>query len=86
MKRKKDSIEIDGWNTEIEAAQAYNILTLIFKGPDSEFNDVPAPAIETFNRVITMLNRQGWSATDTEMRTAKTLLRIHLGMKFRADA
>lgn len=83
---KNNIIELGDWETEIEAAQAYNIGTFIFSGIDGEFNDVPTPSIETFNGVIKRLKRQGWSCSDGEMRYLKNMLRIHFGMDFKADA
>jgi hypothetical protein len=80
------SFHLGDYKTEIEAAQAYNIGAIIIDGEDAEFNDVPTPSIETFNRVMLLLQRQGWVYTQKEMRIIKNLCRIYLGMDFRADA
>ena len=80
------TITIDNWETEEEAAGAYNILNLIFNGADNnEWNDVPIN-IKTYERVMEFLRRDGWSCNQKELRYLKNMLRIKFGMNFRADA
>jgi hypothetical protein len=88
MKRnhKKDTIEIGGWETEIEAAQAYNIMTLIFNGEGGPFNDVPTPPMSVYDKVMLELKRKGWRASQQDMYVLKNLLKIHFGMDFKTDS
>jgi hypothetical protein len=81
-----NSFNLGEYITEIEAAQAYNIGAIIWYGEEAEFNNVPTPSIKTFDRVMLTLKRQGWTYTEEEMRTIKNLLRVYLGMDFKADA
>ena len=76
------TITLGQWDTEIEAAQAYNIGALILNGPNPPLNDVPVPSIKTFNDVISELKKQGWNASDSDMSEIKFLLTMKLGMKF----
>lgn len=73
-------VQLGEWETEIEAAQAYNIGAIIFNGEDAELNDVPPPSRETFNKVISLLNEQGWRATNQEMQEIIYLMRTILKM------
>ena len=82
----KDTITIDGWETEIEAAQAYNILAIIVNDEKEELNDVPPPSMETYKRVIEHLKRKGWRASQQDFHILKNNLRIRLGMNFPTDA
>ncbi len=77
-----EDISLGEYKTEIEAAQAYNIGTLILVGEDSELNNVPTPSMKTFKKVIKILNKQGWSCSPTEMEIIETLMIDKLGMKF----
>jgi hypothetical protein len=79
---KSKEISLGEWETEIEAAQAYNIGAIIFNGEDAELNDVPSPSVETFNKVTGFLNEQGWRASESDMREIKFLMKSLLGMKF----
>jgi len=77
----KDVFNLGEYETEIEAAQAYNIGALITEGPSAELNDVPPPTFDTYEKVLSMLKNQGWTANDTEISQLKTLLREKLGMQ-----
>lgn len=88
MRRKRNeeqTITFGEFETEEEAAGAYNIGALIVNGEDAPLNDVPPPTIETFNQVIKGLKSHGWACSQEEMRLIKNMLRIKLGMSFRAD-
>jgi hypothetical protein len=76
------TITLGEWDTEIEAAQAYNIGALIMNGPNTQLNDVPTPSIKTFDDVISELKRQGWNASDSDMAEIKFIMTMKLGMKF----
>lgn len=76
------TITLGEWDTEIEAAQAYNIGALILNGPNPPLNDVPVPSIKTFDTVISGLKKQGWNASDSDMSEIKFILTMKLGMKF----
>lgn len=85
-RNSKKTITIDNWETEEEAAGAYNILNLIFNGLESkEWNDVPI-SLKTFDRVINYLHNDGWSCNEEEMRWLKNTLRIKFKMPFKSDA
>ena len=76
------TITLGQWDTEIEAAQAYNIGALILNGPNPPLNDVPTPSIKIFDDVISELKKQGWNASDSDMSEIKFILTMKLGMKF----
>ena len=80
--KKGDNITIGEYNTEIEAAQAYNIGALILNGPTTPLNPVPTPSMETYESVINNLKKQGWRASNNEMRRVRDLMRIYLKMPF----
>ncbi len=84
-KSKEQTITFGEFETEEEAAGAYNIGALILED-NPPLNDVPPPTIETFDQVIKGLKSYGWICTDEQMRLIKNMLRIKLGMKFKADA
>lgn len=88
MRRRKEeqTITFGEFETEEEAAGAYNIGALIVNGEKSPLNDVPPPTIETFNQVIKGLKSHGWACSLEEMRLIKNMLRIRLGMNFKSDA
>jgi hypothetical protein len=79
---KSDTITLGEFDTEIEAAQAYNIGALIFNGMDTKFNDVPTPSIDTFDKVIKTLMDGGWRVSENEMKQLKFMATVKLGMKF----
>jgi hypothetical protein len=80
-KNKKRTISIGGWETEEEAAGAYNVLNLIFNGEESkEWNDVPI-TIETFNRVIDYLHNDGWNCNEEEMNWLKNIMAVRFGLE-----
>jgi hypothetical protein len=83
---KGQVIEIGDFETEIEAAQAYNILALVMNGEDEPLNDVPAPSMKTYEKVMNTLKvKYRAKFTPEDIRMIKNMLRIRLGMKFRAD-
>ena len=85
-KNKGKTISMD-FETEKEAAGAYNIMHLIIDGPDGdEWNDVPI-SIETFNKVINYFKiKEKWIFSEQDMRWLKNMLRVKFGMDFKADA
>jgi hypothetical protein len=82
QEENNQSLSLGEWDTEIEAAQAYNIGALILEGEDAELNDVPSPSIETFNKVIELMNEQGWHCSEQDMNEIKYLMKIYLHMDF----
>lgn len=62
------------YDTELEAAQAYNVGAVICEGPAAELNNVPPPSRSIFAQVITCLKDQGWRATEEEMQKIRGLL------------
>jgi hypothetical protein len=89
MKRncpKRKTISMD-FETEKEAAGAYNIMHLIIDGPDGEeWNDVPI-SMGTFNKVISHFKiSEGISFSEQDIRWLKNVLRVKFGMDFKADA
>jgi hypothetical protein len=86
LRKNNYEINVGEWETEIEAAQAYNIATIIINGTESHLNEVPPPSMETYTRVLRILRGQGWMANQNDMRKIKNLLRVYLGMDFKSDA
>ncbi len=79
---KNKEIDLGEYDTEIEAAQAYNIGALILKGPMTQLNMVPTPSMETYDNVIACLKKSGWKASQNDVRRARDLMRIYLKMPF----
>jgi hypothetical protein len=79
--KNRKTITIDGWESEEEAAGGYNVLNMIFNGPDNdEWNEVPV-SMETFNRVIDHLHRDGWNCSDEEMSWLKNAMTVRFGLE-----
>ena len=73
-----DAFDIEGFQKEVEEAQAYNILKYITEGNDSDFKDAPPPPKALFDKIIDELKQKGWRITAKKLKELKRDLGIEM--------
>jgi len=83
IRKTIDTFDLEGFQKEVEVAQAQNILTLIIEGRGAKLEDVPPPQRSMLNIILDELKKNGWSVDKKGMKKIERDMEKYLGMNFK---
>ncbi len=83
IRKTIDTFNLEGFQKEVEAAQAKNVLTLIIEGRGAKLEDVPPPPRSMLNKILVELKKNGWSVDGKGMEKIERDMEKYLGMNFK---